>query len=133
MEVDMYNITSTWTELLQQFLPIFTAPTSRIFLRLIKGWILCTARRTVTGIIPFADPLGLRAHDSYHRFFPETRWNMAKLWQLLTRILVHTFCQGGIILLALDDTLFHRSGRKVSGAGWWRDAVRSTQKSVVYA
>jgi hypothetical protein len=133
MEVDMHNITSVWTELLQQFLTIFTTPAAQIFIRLITGWILCTTRRTVTGIIPFADPLSLRAHDAYHRFFPDARWNMTKLWQLLTKILVQTFCRNGIILLALDDTLFHRSGRKVDGAGWWRDAVRSTKKSIVYA
>jgi alkyl sulfatase BDS1-like metallo-beta-lactamase superfamily hydrolase len=57
MEVDMHNITSAWTELIQQFLPIFTTPAAQIFIRLITGWILCTTRRTVTGIIPFADAL----------------------------------------------------------------------------
>jgi hypothetical protein len=62
---------STWTGLVQQFLPIFTTPTGEIFFRLLTGWILCTARRTVTGIIPFADPMSLRAHDAYHRFFPD--------------------------------------------------------------
>jgi SRSO17 transposase len=133
MEVDMYAITSAWTELLQQFFSIFTAPTSEIFLRFVIGWILCTARRTVTGIIPFADPLTTHAHDAYHRFFPNARWNIAKLWQLLAIMLVQKFCRSGIIILALDDTLFHRSGRKVDGAGWWRDAVRSTKKSIVYA
>jgi len=30
---------STWTELLQQFFPIFTAPGADIFVRLITGWI----------------------------------------------------------------------------------------------
>ena len=129
----MYIITSAWTELLQQFFPVFTAPTGQIFLRLITGWVLCTTRRTVTGIIPFADPLALRAHDAYHRFFPDARWNMAKLWQLLMKILVRKFCRTGIITLALDDTLFHRSGRRVNGAGYWRDAVRSTKKHIVYA
>ena len=129
----MYNITSTWTELIQQFFPFFTTPTAQIFLRLLTGWILCTSRRTVTGMIPFADPLGLRAHDAYHRFLPDARWSMTKLWRLLTIILIQTFCRSGIIILALDDTLFHRSGRKVNGAGWWRDAVRSTQKNIVYA
>jgi hypothetical protein len=134
MEVAMNNIiTSTWMELLQQFFPIFTAPAAQIFLRLITGWILCTNRRTVTGMIPFADPLGFRAHDSYHRFFPDARWNMATLWQMLAIMLVQKFCRTEVITLALDDTLFHRSGRKVDGAGWWRDAVRSTKKSIVYA
>ena len=129
----MYIITSAWTELLQQFFPIFTTPATEIFLLLITGWILCTARRTVTGMIPFADPLGLHAHDAYHRFFPDARWNMTKLWQLLAKILIQRFCRSGIIILALDDTLFHRSGRKIDGAGWWRDAVRSSKKSIVYA
>ena len=127
-------ITSTWAELLQQFFPIFTAPGAVIFSHLMTGWILCTARRTVTGILPFADPWAKHAHDAYHRFFPDARWSMAKLWQLLAKILIQAFYRtGAIITLALDDTLFHRSGRKVNGAGWWRDAVRSTQKNIVYA
>jgi hypothetical protein len=129
----MYIITSTWTKLLQQFFPLFTAPGAEIFSRLIIGWILCTARRTVTGILPFADPFTRRAHDAYHRFFPDARWSMAELWKLLAKILIQAFCRNRIVTLALDDTLFHRSGRKVNGAGWWRDAVRSTHKNIVYA
>ena len=129
----MHTITSTWMELLQQFFPIFTAPTANIFIRLATGWILCTARRTITGMIPFADPLGLRAHDAYHRFFTDTRWAMSRAWRLLTLIMVRALCPKGTLTLALDDTLFHRSGRKVNGAGWWRDAVRSTHKNIVYA
>jgi hypothetical protein len=58
---------------------------------------------------------------------------MAMLWQMLATMLVQKFCRTGVITLALDDTLFHHSGRKVNGAGWWRDAVRSTKKSIVYA
>ena len=127
------NTISTWTDIINQFLFIFTAPGAKIFTRLLNGWIMCTVRRTVTGMLPFADPQNERTHDAYHRFFPDTRWSMAKLWKVLTKILVRTFCRNGTITLALDDTLFHRSGRKINGAGWWRDAVRSTQKNVVYA
>jgi hypothetical protein len=119
--------------LLQQFLPFFTKPTGEIFTRLTIGWILCATRRTVTGMLPFADPAGEHTHDAYHRIFPDARWCMAKLWRQLTTILIQLFCRNGIITLALDDTLFHRSGTKVDGAGWWRDAVRSTKSRVVYA
>jgi len=97
------------------------------------GWVLCTCRRTLTGILMFADPWAKRAHDAYHRFLPNARWSMTEVWTLLAKILIHAFCRNGIIPLALDDTLFHRSGRKVDGAGWWRDAVRSTHKNTVYA
>ena len=124
---------TTWTSLIQQFLPIFTQPIGAIFAQLSVGWILCTVRRTVTGMLPFVDPQGRRAHDAYHRFFPDARWNMAKLWQLLARILLQTFRRNTIITLALDDTLFHHSGKRINGAGYWRDAVRSTRSKTVYA
>jgi hypothetical protein len=129
----MYTITSTWLKLLGQFFQIFTQPGADIFLSLMTGWVLCTARRTITGILPFADPTCKHAHDAYHRFFPDARWALSQLWQKLTLILVARFCPSGIVTLALDDTLFHHTGRKINGAGYWRDAVRSTKKSVVYA
>ncbi len=129
----MATTITTWTSLLKPFLPIFTQPVRVIFTRLTVGWILCTVRRTVTGMLPFADPFGTQAHDAYHRFFPDARWSMAKLWQTLAFSLIHTFYRKGLITLALDDTLFRRSGKKVNGAGWWRDAVRSTSNQHVSA
>jgi len=124
---------STWTDIIQHFLPIFTIPTAEIFARLVTGWVLCTAKRTITGILPFADPQGVRAHDAYHRFFPHASWITSDLWRLLTILLVRIFYPSGIIPADLDDTLFHRTGRKVNGASWWRDAVRSTATAVVHA
>lgn len=129
----MHITTSAWTELLQQFFPIFTTPAAEIFVRLITGWVLCTAKHTITGILPFADPAGQKAHDAYHRFFPDASWAMSELWRLLTILLARIFYPTGVIPTDLDDTLFHHSGRKVNGAGWWRDAVRSTGASVVHA
>ena len=126
-------ITSTWDTIIQHFFPIFTVPTTGIFLNLVTGWVLCTAKHTITGILPFADPAGQKAHDAYHRFFPDASWAMSELWRLLTILLVKIFYPTGVIATDLDDTLFHRSGRKVNGAGWWRDAVRSTGTNTVHA
>lgn len=39
----------------------------------------------------------------------------------------------GDVALDLDDTLLHKSGRRVDGAAVFRDAVRSATKRVVYA
>jgi hypothetical protein len=131
--MDTTDCISTWTVLLQQFFPAFTAPGAQLFLGLVSGWVLCTARRTITGIVPFADPKGRHAHDAFHRFLPDARWDMDVLWKHLAVLLVKTFAPHGVIELDLDDTLFHRWGRKVCGAGWWRDAVRSTRTHTVYA
>ena len=108
MEVGMATTITTWTSLLKPFLPIFTQPGRVIFTQLTVGWILCTVRRTVTGMLPFANPHGEQAHDAYHRFFPDARWSMAKLWQTLAFSLIRTFYRTGLITLALADTLFRR-------------------------
>ena len=57
----------------------FTQPGRVIFMQLTTGRILCAIKRTVTGILPFADPDGMHAHDAYHRFFPDACWCMALL------------------------------------------------------
>ena len=126
-------LASAWEAMIVQFFPMFTEPTAQVFLRLLTGWVLCPARRTVTGMYPFADPKSLRAHDAYHRFFSDARWESCRLWNVLARLLIGVFYPSGVIAVDLDDTLFHRSGRRVAGAGWWRDAVRSTGTKVVHA
>lgn len=127
-----YGLVSAWNALGQQLIPVFTQPTAPVFLRLMTGWVLCTGRRTITGILPFADPLVLRSHDAYHRFFSAARGDPDRLWERLARLLVRTFCSTGVIGVDLDDTLFHHTGRAMEGASFWRDAVRSTKNKIVY-
>jgi hypothetical protein len=131
--MDTISSISTWTTLIRQFFPVFTAPGAEIFLALICGWVLCTGRHTITGILAFVDLMDRHAHDAFHRFLPDAHWEMDALWKLLTVLLVKTFAAAGVIELDLDDTLLHRCGRKVCGATWWRDAVRSTRTHTVYA
>ncbi len=119
--MDTMSSIPTWMNLVQLFCAAFTAPGAEIFVALVSGWVLCTGRRTITGILPFADPDGRRAHDAFHRFFPDARWEMHALWKPPAILLVKLFAASGTIELDLDDTLFHRCGRKVDGAGGWRD------------
>ena len=126
------TITSTWQAILQYFFPIFAVPTAQIFAALASGWVLCTARRTVGGMIRFAELFAGRPHDAFHRFFSCAQWSVAELWRLLAVLLIKKFYPGGTIPLDLDDTLFQRLGRKVNGASKWRDPVRS-EKLIVFA
>lgn len=104
-----------------------------LFSTLMAGWVLAPGRRTITAIISVADPAGRRAHDAYHRFVRDGAWSMARLWRVLAVHAVARFAPEGIIVLDCDDTLFHKSGRRIDGAGVFRDAVRSSAKRVVYA
>ena len=122
-----------WTALLELTRGVFTAPSFAIFTDLLTGWVLAPGRRTITAMITVADPVGRRAHDAYHRFVRDGAWSMSTLWRLLAAAAVHRFTPAGAIELVCDDTLHHKSGRHVEGAGIFRDAVRSTAKNVVYA
>ena len=112
---------------------VFSAPSFAIFKELLGGWVLAPGRRTITAIISVADPGGRRAHDAYHRFIRDGAWVMARLWRVLAIHVIARFAPEGVIALDCDDTLFHKSGRRIDGAGVFRDAVRSSARRVVYA
>jgi hypothetical protein len=111
----------------------FSAPGFAIFETLVRGWVTAPGRRTITAMICAADPEGRRSHDAYHRFVRAGRWSTNALWQVLVVHLVGVLCPSGTLLLDCDDTLYKKSGRKIEGAGSFRDAVRSTRNKVVYA
>ncbi len=124
---------NAWTALLEGTRTVFGAPSFVLFTRLLTGWVCAPGRRTITAMIAVADPAGHRAHDAYHRFVRDGAWSMARLWQVMAVHAVTRFAPTGVVPLDCDDTLFHRDGPKVNGAGVFRDAVRSTARHVVYA
>jgi hypothetical protein len=124
---------TTFTAVLELARSGFTAPSFALFTDLLTGWVLAPGRRTITGMIAVGDPGGRRAHDAYHRLIRDGAWSMAGLWRVLAVHVVASFAPTGVVALDCDDTLFHKSGRNVEGAGVFRDAVRSTVRRVVYA
>src|SRR5207302_7234209 len=123
-----------FTLLLQAAAPAFTQPSFALFSELICAWVYRPTRRTVTAMIRIADPQGRRAHDAYHRFLRAGAWSMARLWRVGAAGMVATFYAGrDVLVVDLDDTLFHKSGRKVEGAGNFRDPIRSRAPRIVYA
>lgn len=122
-----------WLNCLSVLQPAFTRPGWKLLQSLMIGWVLCTGRRTVVGIYQQAEPTQKRAHDSYHRFIRCGSGSPEEVWRLLAQAMVSSLAPEGPIEVDLDDTLLHRSGRKVNGAGAWRDAVRSSGKHTVIA
>jgi hypothetical protein len=123
---------STLQEMLLSLLCVFTAPGGEIFLRLVAGWIVCPTRRTITAMIPFADPDGRCSHDAYHRFFRAGAWCVKELFHRLANVLVGALCPEGPIWVLTDDTVHKKTGRRVCDAKFCRDAVRSTGNRTVY-
>ena len=109
-------------------------PTVETFLTVVTGWLLCTGKRTTTGIIRAAGPHAAKSHDVYHRFFSLTQWSMEELSRVFFLCVIQLLHLSNVPLwLAGDDTLAKHYGRKIYGAGSFRDAVRSSKKHIAYA
>lgn len=116
------------------------SPTAESFL--VLGWILCNGRRTLSAVIRAAGPEARKSHDAYQNFFSKAKWSMEPLWKMLFLLLVKVLVTRraeseefsvGTLWLAGDDTLSKHYGRKIWGAGLYRDAVRSSKKHTAYA
>ncbi len=129
----MIRATAAWDRLLALCTAAFHQPSFALFQELAGAWVVCPGRRTVTAMIQMLGPNPRRAHDAYHRFLRAGAWTMATVWSVSARHRVRALAPEGEIQLDVDDTLFHKTGRKIEGAGVFRDAVRSCGKRAVYA
>jgi DDE superfamily endonuclease len=124
---------SAWKAQLDRASGAFTSPSFTLFCELMCAWVLATGRRTICGMVAVMDPASRSAHDAYHRLVRAGAWSMDGLWAATVSKVVERLGPDGPIICLLDDSLFHRTGPNVDGAGSFRDAVRSTRNRVVYA
>jgi hypothetical protein len=108
--------------LLSLFRPCFTAPTFATFCALCVGFLACVGEHTVTGMLVAARRERAWHHSRAHDFFARARWSADELGLTLLAFLVERFLPvEARLVLAVDDSLFPRSGRKVFGAHLHRD------------
>jgi hypothetical protein len=97
----------------------FTAPTFDTFCWLVHGFIGRIGEHTITGVWQAARLGGVFHHSRAHDFFARRRWSPDRLGLWLCDFVVSCFIlQDAPIAVAVDDTLFSRTGRRVFGAGW---------------
>jgi hypothetical protein len=115
-------------ELLLLCAPCFTKPTFQTFRAMVVGQISQTRLRCVTGMLVGARLSGVWHHARAHRFFSTARWSVDKLGLRLAVLIVERFCDpGAAVLVAVDDTLLHRLGRKIHACFWHYDATANAK------
>jgi hypothetical protein len=128
----MLCLPSSLTELLLLFAPCFSRPTFRTFCALVSGQISQTRLRCVTGMLVGARLSGVWHHARAHRFFSNARWSADELGLRLAGVIVERFLEPGApVLVAVDDTLLKRLGRKIHGCFWHHDATANSERSAV--
>jgi len=121
----MSAIPSSLAGLLSLLSPCFTAPTFATFSMLTVGFIARVRENTVTGMLQAAGLAGDWHHSRAHSFFAYRRWNPDDLGLALLGFLVSVLLSfEAPIVLAVDDTLFGRSGRRVHGAHYLHDGAQ---------
>jgi hypothetical protein len=116
------DIATSFMPLLQVFTAAMTEPTSESFRQIIAGWLFAP-RRTITGGLRATD--ATKHHSAYHRVFASARWSMDQVGLAIFDLVVRLTDQSTYYLVG-DDTLIHKSGLKVYGAGMHRDACQSS-------
>lgn len=118
------TLPASFAALLAVLRPCFTAPSFRTFAALVAGMLAQPGRRTITGMFSAAGLAGVWHHSRAHWFFGRARWRVDDVGlALLGLVLTRLVPAGAPVLIAVDDSLFRRSGRKVHAAAWCHDGA----------
>ena len=119
----MPALPSSLTAILSLLRPAFTVPTFETFEALVAGFIGRVGEHTVTGMWQAARLAGRLHHSRAHDFFARSRWSADELGLLVLDFLLERLLPAGEpIRLAVDGTVFPRSGPKVHGTSWHHDS-----------
>jgi DDE superfamily endonuclease len=118
----VHRLPGSLTGLLEAFRPCFTAPTFTTFVLLAAGLVARPAGRTVCGMLAGAGLGGVWHHSRAHRFFAAAAWSTDEVGLVVLRLVTGWLVPAGApVVVAVDDTMFRRSGRKVHAAHWGYD------------
>jgi hypothetical protein len=118
---------------LEPFAAALGEATWRRALVLVAGALLAPGRRTVASALRAAGLGHAPGFANFHRVLSEARWSGLALAERLLALLVAAFAPDGPVVLALDDTLERRWGRRIRARGIYRDPVRSSRGHFVKA
>jgi hypothetical protein len=116
------TIPASLAGLLVALRPVFTGPSFRTFCGLAAGLAGQVRRRTVCGMLLGAGLSRAWPHDRAHYFFARAAWELDQLGLAVAQLAVMLLVPPGEpLVVAVDDSVFRRSGRKVYGAAWQHD------------
>jgi DDE superfamily endonuclease len=121
------ELTSSFLDLLQQFSPVFTAPTYQTFVAIVAGWVLSQRHRFLTEVIFSSGNVGNGHRSRFHRFFSHAAWDIDTFSLFLARLVVTILAPGAIFLWAVDETLCRKRGLTLYGAGMHYDPLISSR------
>ena len=113
-------------------LPPSRPSSGQTFVGLVVGLIAQTRRRTVCGMLTGAGLERVWHHSRAHRLLSNARWSADALGLAMADLIVARLLPpDSALTIAVDDTLFKRSGKKVFGVAWHHDGAAKGPKPIV--
>ena len=97
---------SSFTTLVAQLAPVFTAPSFESFRVLVAGWVFAVGRHCISDVVRAAGAQAKKHFTSYYRFLSAGHWCLDELGLALLGLVLQIL-RIEEVELVLDDTLFH--------------------------
>src|SRR5258706_3289764 len=118
--------------MLEPFRCLFTAPTWKKMLTLLRGTLLARGRRTVTAALWHTGHHQDPHFSAFHQVLNRAHWSPLAASRSLLTLIVDTFLQaGGTLDVVIDETLERRWGAKIRKRGHYRDSALSSRERSV--
>ncbi|MHB1560860.1 MAG: IS701 family transposase [Isosphaeraceae bacterium] len=124
----MHQLIPSLVELVAPFRDGFRYEVFQTFQALIAGWIICLGPHTISGVWQATGLAAKRHHDTAYAVFHSALWDWDELGIILATLILTHLIPGGVVWLAVDDTLCHKRGAKVAFGGIFLDAVLSSKR-----
>lgn len=124
-------MTNEIISVLAEFAPLFTRPTWKNINTLLIGAILCRGARRITSILRVMGLNEVKNFSIYHRVLSRAQWDGLVASRILFGLLIQLLPASWPKIIAVDETLERRRGKKIKAKGAYRDAVASSQSRVV--
>jgi hypothetical protein len=98
------------------------------FQALIAGWVVCLGPHTISAVWQATGLAARRHHDTAYAVFHSAAWEWDDLGIVTATLILTHLVPGGVVWIAVDDTLCHKRGAKVAFGGIFLDAVLSSKR-----
>ena len=127
----MPHLPTGFAGIILAFAPLFVHRSWRHARVLLIGAILAPGRRTVASLLRITGRSRERRFVNYHRVLSRAAWRPRAGARILLALLVDAFTPSGPVVMAVDDTIERRWGRRIKARGIYRDPVRSSDAHFV--
>src|SRR3712207_8001148 len=127
----MLRLPARFAGIIIAFTPLFVHRSWKHAQVLLLGAILAPGQRTVASLLRIAGLSRERHFVNYHRVLSRAVWCPRAGARILLGLLVEAFVPDGPIVMAIDDTIERRRGRRITAKGIYRDPVRSSDAHFV--